>query len=85
MRTQSPDTDPAAEAVQVEILRRIGPARRLALAMSLSRTAIDLSRRAIAISHPEMSERERTLLWLRVHYGREIAESVARCIEERES
>lgn len=83
MRAQSPDTDLAAEAVQVEILRRLGPARRLALAMSLSSTVIALSRRAIATAHPSLSERERMIFWLRVHYGPELADRVARYLKGR--
>ena len=44
------DTDPETERVQLELLRRAGPARRLELALSLSRSVMSLSRAGIARS-----------------------------------
>jgi hypothetical protein len=46
-RARSADTDPEAEAVQMELLRRAGPARRAQMALELSEQVIGLARRAI--------------------------------------
>jgi hypothetical protein len=43
MRTQSPDTHPEAERVQIELLRKAGPARRLELGLSFSHDALRLA------------------------------------------
>ena len=68
------DTCPEADAVQVRLLRAATPARRLQIAMRLSDTVRHLSRRAIDHAHPLWSEREKDLLFVAVHYGREWAE-----------
>ena len=77
MSTQSRDTDPHAEAIQISLLRSAGTSRGLGLARSLSRTAIRLSRRAIASAHPGMNDRERMLLWVQYHYGHDLETRLA--------
>ena len=42
------DTDPEAARVQMDLLRRASPARRLRLALSLSESVLSLSRAGIA-------------------------------------
>jgi len=83
MRTQSSDTSPAAEAVQIELLRRAGTARRVALMDSLTTAAIALSRRAIARTHPDWTEQEVLLEWAALNYGRDLAEQVRRDLARR--
>lgn len=72
------DTRDEASRVQMELLRRASPARRAALARSLSVTVIDLSRRALAERWPEDSPIESRLRWVALHYGAELAEHVRR-------
>jgi hypothetical protein len=67
------DTDPKAEAVQIELLRKATIAQRVSLAVSLSETVIRLSRRAIEQARPDLTEREQDLLWVELHYGAELA------------
>ncbi len=74
MRTQSRDTHPEVERVQIELLRKAGVARRFSLARSLSQTVIQLSRRAIRESHPDASEEELALIFVELNYGKELAE-----------
>lgn len=74
MRTQSPDTHPEAERVQIELLRKAGPARRVSLARSLSSMAIQLSRQAIRKANPHASEEELRLLGIEFYYGKELAD-----------
>ncbi len=56
MRTQSLDTHPRAEAVQVALLRRASIAKRLFCLRSLSRNVVRLARRALSRTHPELNE-----------------------------
>jgi hypothetical protein len=46
MLARSADTDPEAEKIQVDLLRRAAPGRRVQMALSLSGEVIDLARRA---------------------------------------
>ena len=77
--------DPAAHAVQVELLRKATLARRFGLARSLSATTIELARAAIRRRHPEWTERDVMLEFARVHYGVELAERVRAYLVRRES
>lgn len=83
MRTQSPDTSPEAERVQIELLRKATPARRFRLARSLSQTMIQVSRANIRRLHPEMDEEELKLLFVEIYYGKELAERVRMDMERR--
>jgi hypothetical protein len=73
MRTQSRDTHPEVERVQIELLRKAGVARRFSLARSLSQTVIQLSLRAIRETHPDASEGELALIFVELNYGKELA------------
>ncbi len=70
------DTDPEAARVQLELLRRASPGKRLALALSLSRTVLTLSRRGISRRSPGASDQEIGLRFVELHYGRELAQAV---------
>jgi hypothetical protein len=72
------DTDPEAARVQMELLRRASPARRLRLALSLSRSVLSLSRDGVARRLPHASREEIGLEFIRLHYGEELAEGVRR-------
>ncbi len=76
MRTQSPDTHPQAEHVQIQLLRQAGTARRLALACSLTQTALELSREGLRHRYPELTERERRLKFVALCYGEDLAHRV---------
>ena len=77
------DTTEAAARVQMELLREAGPARRAALARSLSRTVIDLSRRALRERMPAASEREILLRWVALEYGPDLAGRVDAYMRDR--
>ncbi len=55
------DTNPKAEEFQISLIRRASVAERLSRTRSLSRTVIQLSRRAIARANPGLSEQERDI------------------------
>ena len=70
------DTRPEAEAVQLALLRRASPGRRLSLALSLSESVGALSRRAIRRANPAFTDREVGLRFVALHYGERLAEAV---------
>lgn len=74
MRTLSPDTSPEAERVQIALFRQASPARRFALARSLSRTALSLSREGVRRRHPELDAQEVLCRWVALQYGSALAE-----------
>ena len=74
MRTQSPDTSPEAEQVQIELLRNMTVAQRMSRLRSLTRTTIQLSRRAIRRAHPDLNEDGVSVMFVELHYGHDLAE-----------
>ncbi len=70
------DTDPATEKAYIKLLRATTPARRAELAVNLSRAAFVLSYSNLVRRHPGASEFELFLLFVELHYGRELAEAV---------
>ncbi len=78
---QSADTSPDAERVQIALLRKAGLRRRLRLALSLSDSAIKLSRRAIRRANPLLSEQEVRLRFVALHYGERMEKAVRRHLE----
>ncbi len=81
MRTQSPDTTPEAERVQLALLRAATPARRLAMSRNLSMHMIEASRRAVRKRHPELNEREALFVWIGLVYGSEMERRLRRYLE----
>jgi len=77
------DTHPEAARMHVELLRQAGRSRRAALASNLTNQAIARARRGIARAHPELSPRERGLLFVEVHYGRELAARMRAWLNDR--
>ncbi len=76
MRTQSRDTSPEAERVQIELIRKMSPAKKFDLVRSMSRTMILASRENIRLLHPHLSEEELNLLLIELYYGKELADRV---------
>ncbi|HVN32555.1 MAG TPA: hypothetical protein VMT45_11275 [Thermoanaerobaculaceae bacterium] len=72
------DTDPEARRVQMELLRRASPERRLRLALSLSRSVLTLSREGIARRRPRATAEEIGLEFVRLHYGLDLADELER-------
>jgi hypothetical protein len=82
--TRPSDTDPEAERVQLDLLRAATPAQRGGLAVSLTATAIALSRRALQRqSPPGASEEEIGLRFVALNYGPELAAEVEAYLRRR--
>jgi hypothetical protein len=77
------DTHPAAAAAQLELLRAAGCARRAALARSMSRTVIALSRSELAARMRDADAQTVALRWVELHYGAELAERLRAFLEAR--
>lgn len=78
------DTSPDAERVQIELVRAMTPARRFALMCSMTDDAIYRAKRAIEIANPGMRRRERELIFIEVHYGKELALDVREYLKDRD-
>jgi hypothetical protein len=83
MLARSADTDPEAENVQIELLRRAGPGRRTQMALSLSGEVIGLARRSIQRSLPEASPQEVQLRCVALQYGAALSADVKRYLSAR--
>ena len=63
------DTTPRAAALQLELYRQAGPARRVEIAVELSDAVRATALSGIRRRHPEYSEREVARAFLRLVYG----------------
>ena len=75
-RAYTSDTSSEAEAVQLELIRRMQPSQRLAKALSLSCEVIRLSKAAIRRRYPEFSVDEVRIKFIEMNYGAELARKV---------
>jgi hypothetical protein len=82
MRTQSEDTSPEMERVQIELLRKASPAKIFGLVRSMSQTMIQASRENIRQLHPDASKEELTLIFIEFYYGKELAKLVRTQMEK---
>ncbi|NOZ62605.1 MAG: hypothetical protein GXO74_13120 [Calditrichaeota bacterium] len=85
MKTQSIDTHPEAEKVQIELLRKMSFSDKFYLVMKLSETAMKLSKRAIARANKDLNEEQVNLLFIEYHYGKDLADRVRKAMEEGKS
>jgi len=67
------DTHPEAERVQLELIRKMTVAERLARMRDWTRTLVHLSREGLAKANPGLDQQELDLLWVEHHYGRDLA------------
>lgn len=79
------DTHPEAERVQLELLRRLSSAERIAKMRSHTQWLVGLSRRALAEANPGLDQRELDLLWVEHQYGKELAGRLRNYLENRAS
>ena len=76
MPTRLSDTDSDSLRVQIALLRRATPGRRMGLALALSADVITLTRAGIMRRHPGISDADAGVEFIRVHYGAELAAAV---------
>ena len=78
------DTHPDAERFHIDLLRQAGAKRRATIASDLTNTALERARRGIKTANPGMSDRDRSLLFIEVHYGADLAARVRDWIRTRD-
>ena len=83
MRTPPLDTRPEAEKVLISLLRKSKTSKKFAQIRSLSQTAIQLSRRAIARANRDLSEEQIDLRFITLHYGKELANNVKKKLDRK--
>lgn len=69
---RSSDTSPEADAVQLEVYRRLGAEGRVELALRMSEEARATTRAGIRDRHPEYSEEEVRYAFFRLIHGDEL-------------
>lgn len=79
------DTSPEAEAVLVEMLRKLTDEERYRRAAELTDFVINQSKQAIERAHPEWSQRERDIFFVRLCYGDRLADEFADHLSRRPS
>jgi hypothetical protein len=84
VKTLSSDTDPETEAVWLAMLRGLPAHRKFAQVRSLTETVLTLSRRAIARKHPNASEDELAVLFIRYQYGDTLADEFKQHLRTRD-
>ena len=77
------DTPLEVENVQLDLLRKMSIPERLDLVGQLNRTTRELSFAAIERTHPDLSDQEQRLLFVKLHYGTELADRVKEYLEAR--
>lgn len=85
MRTQSEDTNPEMERVQIELIRKASPAKIFGLVRSMSQTMMQASRENIRKLHPDASKEELSLILVELYYGKEVANLVRTQMKRRRS
>src|SRR6266516_5632140 len=77
MRAQSMDTRPEAERVQIELMRKMSPAKKFGLVRSMTQTMIQASRKNNRRLHHNANEEELTLIFIELWCGKELANRVS--------
>jgi len=81
MKTQSIDTHLKTERILISLLRQERTAKKFSQIRSLSQTTIQLSKRAIARANKNLDENQINLLFINLHYGKDLAERVRKYLK----
>ena len=83
MKLQSRDTNPKAEKVLISLFRNATVAEKFNQVQSLSKMTMQMSRRAIARANPDLDEDKINLLYIEYHYGKDLADRLAKYLADR--
>lgn len=84
MTTQSRDTKPKAEEFLITLLRKTSLTRKMEQVFSFSSSILRLSKRGISQANPDLSEQEKDILFVRYHYGNDLADKLQTFLKKRE-
>lgn len=82
MKTQSADTHSSTESKLIELIKTKSTSQRLLSTLTLTSTALNLSKRAILRVNSGLSKSELDNIFVKNYYGKEIAEKVLEYIKE---
>jgi len=82
MKSQSVDTHPEIERIQLSLIRKMSVSEKFSQVCTLFSTVMQLSRRAIARAHKNLSKKEIDLLFIEYHYGKDLASRVRKYLDE---
>lgn len=82
MKTQSLDTHPDAEKIEIELLKQAGISERLWRTFTMSSWILWLGKQAISKAHPTWSKRRVDLFFVDAHYGRTLASKLQEYLEK---
>jgi hypothetical protein len=83
MRTQSHDTSPEMERVQIEMLQKAPLTKRFAMIESWSQFILEAAKQGIRRDYPEACEEEVALILVARQYGQPLADGVRRQLSQR--
>lgn len=83
MQPYTTDTNPDAEKVQLDLIRRMPPSERALKALRMTTRLIRECKSAIARNHPALTQREIEIAFIELNYGKELADAVNRYQAER--
>ncbi len=70
------DTNPKVESILIEMISKLTISQRLSDTLSFSFSVIQLSKRAIYRANPCKSYSDLDLIFVRLHYGNELADKL---------
>ena len=85
MKTQSVDTHPEAEKVQIQLIRQASVTQRIIRMRSLTSSLMQLSKKAIRRANPRASQDELDVLFVKYHYGEELAVRFQAYLQQRKT
>jgi hypothetical protein len=83
MRTQSMDTSPEAERVQIELIRKASPSKRFTLMEAWSQFLIEANKQGIRKNRPDLSEEEVGLIFVANNYSQALADQLREDLSRR--
>ena len=84
MTAQSVDTQPEAERIMIDVIRKAPMSKRFRLVQSLTQSTRWASLRAWRVHHPEVDEQEAAIGYLSCSYGPALAQRVRAALGMRE-
>lgn len=83
MRTQSSDTHPEIERMQIEMLRQLSLQERLERMNEWSKATRELAWRGLRRANPGASEQELGIIYVAIYYGQPLADRLREYLRNR--
>jgi len=80
--TESADITEEEERLQIEAIRRLGPARRIEIMRRLSKSQLETEWHELQNANPNLSERELQVKAVSIWYGEEFGQRLEKALKE---